>query len=59
MAWFRDARFGLFIHWGLHAQAGGFWNGKVTKTNHCAEWLQIAGKVPVADYAAIRRLTTP
>ena len=59
MAWFRDARFGLFIHWGLYAQAGGFWNGKVTKTNHCAEWLQIAGKVPVADYAAMAKDFNP
>ncbi len=59
MAWFRDARFGMFIHWGLYAQAGGFWNGKPTKTNRCAEWLQIAGKVPVADYAAMAKDFNP
>lgn len=59
MAWFRDARFGMFIHWGLYAQAGGIWNGKPTKVNRCAEWLQIAGKVPVADYARLAKDFNP
>jgi len=28
MRWFRDAKFGLFIHWGLYAIPAGEWNGK-------------------------------
>jgi alpha-L-fucosidase len=27
MAWFRDAKFGLFIHWGLYCIPAGEWNG--------------------------------
>jgi len=27
MAWWREARFGMFIHWGLYAVLGGEWNG--------------------------------
>ena len=27
MAWFRDARFGLFIHWGVYSVPAGEWNG--------------------------------
>src|SRR5690349_19516449 len=28
MAWFREAKFGLFIHWGLYCIPAGDWNGK-------------------------------
>ena len=28
MAWWREARFGMFVHWGLYSPAGGYWNGK-------------------------------
>jgi len=27
MAWWREARFGMFIHWGLYAVLGGEWQG--------------------------------
>ncbi|MBS3943976.1 MAG: alpha-L-fucosidase, partial [Melioribacter sp.] len=36
MQWWRDARFGLFIHWGLYSIPAGEWNGS---TNH-AEWIR-------------------
>ena len=36
MAWWREARFGMFIHWGLYAIPAGEWNGE---TNH-AEWIR-------------------
>lgn len=53
MAWFRDARFGMFIHWGLYAQAGGEWNGKfVPPVNGCQEWIMYTARIPIADYAA-------
>jgi len=28
IAWFREAKFGLFIHWGLYAIPAGIWKGK-------------------------------
>ena len=28
LAWWREAKFGMFVHWGLYAQAGGAWKGK-------------------------------
>lgn len=46
MQWFRDAKFGLFIHWGVYSRAGGEWKGT---TNH-AEWLQLTAKIPIAEY---------
>ena len=29
MKWFREARFGMFIHWGLYAVPAGEWKGKL------------------------------
>ena len=51
MAWWREARFGMFVHFGLYAPAGGSWNGKVYP-QHYAEWIQHWAAVPCADYAA-------
>lgn len=59
MAWFRDAHFGMFIHWGLYSQAGGLWNGKDARFNNCAEWLMFGGKVPVKEYATLAKDFNP
>jgi alpha-L-fucosidase len=50
MAWWREARFGMFIHWGLYAPAGGFWDGKRYE-QHYAEWIQHWAAVPSDEYA--------
>ena len=50
MHWWRDARFGMFIHWGLYSPAGGFWDGKRYE-QHYAEWIQHWAGVPCAEYA--------
>jgi alpha-L-fucosidase len=46
--WFREARFGMFIHWGVYAVPAGEWQGK--PVNGIGEWIMKNGKVPVADY---------
>jgi len=52
MEWFRDAHFGMFVHWGLYSVAGGIWNGKDYATNGgAAEWLQNAANIPADVYA--------
>ncbi|MBL8732358.1 MAG: alpha-L-fucosidase [Planctomycetes bacterium] len=51
MAWWREARFGMFVHWGLYSPAGGAWQGKVYP-QHYAEWIQHWAAVPCAEYAA-------
>jgi alpha-L-fucosidase len=49
MKWWREARFGLFIHWGVYSVPAGIWNGeKVTASG--AEWIMNRGRIPVADY---------
>ncbi len=51
MKWFREARFGLFIHWGVYAVPAGFWQGKPVG----AEWIMNQGRIPVADYKAFAK----
>jgi alpha-L-fucosidase len=51
LRWFREARFGLFIHWGVYAVPAGFWQGKPVG----AEWIMFQGKIPVAAYRAFAR----
>ncbi len=48
MEWWRAARFGMFIHWGLYAVPGGIWEGK--PSNGAGEWLMHDDKIPVSDY---------
>ena len=50
MQWWRDARFGMFVHFGLYSPAGGFWDGKRYE-QHYAEWIQHWAAVPSAEYA--------
>ena len=47
MAWFRKAKFGMFIHWGIYSVPAGEWNGK---TNY-AEWFQLETQMPADQYA--------
>ena len=46
MAWFRDARFGMFIHWGVYSVPAGEWKDK---TGY-GEWFLEETKIPVSEY---------
>lgn len=46
MQWWREARFGMFIHWGLYAIPAGEWNGR---TDH-AEWIRTTAQIPLEEY---------
>ncbi len=46
MDWWRQARFGLFIHWGLYAIPAGEWNG----TAHYGEWIRHSAQIPLEVY---------
>jgi len=46
MAWWREARFGLFIHWGLYAVPAGQWKDET----HHAEWILTTAQIPVDEY---------
>jgi len=50
MAWFREARFGMFIHWGVYAVPAGVYQGR--EVGGIGEWIMCKAKIPVADYKA-------
>ncbi|WP_227021450.1 alpha-L-fucosidase [Oceaniferula marina] len=58
--WFKDAKFGMFIHWGLYAPAGGYWppNPETGKKypQHYSEWIRYWASVPEPEYG---KLTKP
>ena len=49
MRWWREARFGMFVHWGLFSAAGCTWNGKAG--GGC--WMQSSRKIPAAEYGEV------
>jgi len=51
MAWWRDARFGMFIHWGLYSIPAGTWGGKPVPS--VGEWIMNTASIPVSDYKAL------
>jgi len=55
--WFQDAKFGLFIHWGLYSIPGGFWNGKEVEGN--SEWIMRVEDISVAEYEKLSRKFDP
>jgi len=46
--WFKEARFGLFIHWGLYSATEGYWNGR--ETIGIGEWIASRERIPKAEY---------
>ena len=48
MDWWREARFGMFIHLGLYSAAAGEWNEK--EVEGIGEWIQNFAKVPNSEY---------
>src|SRR5688572_6460662 len=55
MAWWRDARFGMFIHWGLYAIPAGKW---ADATNH-GEWIRDSARIPVGIYDELQAKWNP
>ncbi len=55
MQWWRDARFGMFIHWGLYAVPAGVWNGQ---TGY-GEWIRTSAEIPIDTYDQFRTRFNP
>jgi len=48
MQWFREAKYGLFIHWGLYCIPAGEWKGQAIPG--IGEWIMNRAKIPVKEY---------
>ncbi len=57
MEWWRVARFGMFIHWGLYSIPAGEWNGR--NYAGASEWLMNTAKIPVKDYDPLQPQFNP
>ena len=57
MEWWREARFGLFIHWGLYAQPAGVWKGE--EIPGISEWIMAHAKIPVKEYEKLAATFNP
>jgi alpha-L-fucosidase len=49
MQWWREARFGMFIHWGVYSVPAGVYHDQQSK--HIGEWIMRDFNIPVAQYA--------
>ena len=61
--WFREAGFGMFIHWGLYSIPAGMWKGEPVKDNRYinpyAEHIMMLNKIPIAEYAKLADTFNP
>lgn len=57
MKWWRDARFGMFIHWGLYAIPAGEWKGEPVRG--IGEWIMHRGQIPIEEYEPLKDQFNP
>ena len=57
MKWWREARFGMFIHWGVYSVPAGTYKGK--QIGGIGEWIMNNGKIPVAEYKQFAKQFNP
>jgi alpha-L-fucosidase len=57
MDWWRQARFGMFIHWGLYAVPAGEWKGQ--KVPGIGEWIMERAQIPVSEYEQLAKQFNP
>ena len=48
LAWWREARFGMFVHWGVYSVVGGQYKGQDLPNS--AEWMMARGEIPIVEY---------
>jgi alpha-L-fucosidase len=57
LAWFKEAKYGLFIHWGLYAIPAGEWKGRPVPG--LGEWIMNRARIPVAEYEKLAQQWNP
>jgi alpha-L-fucosidase len=55
-SWFEEARFGMFIHWGLYSAAEGIWKGENLRyLNNYAEWIRYRNRISKEEYRELAK----
>lgn len=57
LEWFREAKYGMFIHWGLYAIPAGDWNGQ--RSLGLGEWIMNRSQIPVKEYEKLAARFNP
>ena len=55
MEWFRDAKFGMFIHWGIYTELAGIYGDKTDG----GEWMMHSKQIPIKEYSALAKRFNP
>ncbi len=59
LAWFREAKFGMFIHWGPYSALRGEWNGNRIPQGKQAEWIMNLLRIPAVEYRELAHQFNP
>ena len=60
LKWFKDAKFGMIIHWGPYSQLAGEWNDhEEPPGKSIAEWIMKDFKIPVKEYRDLAHKLNP
>ena len=57
LAWFKDAKYGMFIHWGLYSLPAGEWKGQ--RSLGLGEWIMFRMPIPVKEYEQLASQFNP
>lgn len=57
MQWWHDARFGMFIHWGIYSIPAGVYKGE--DIPGIGEWIMSTAKIPVEEYEPFGKMFNP
>ncbi len=55
LEWFKEAKFGLFIHWGVYSKIAGEWKGK----SGYGEFVMLQARIPIVEYEQVARTFNP
>jgi alpha-L-fucosidase len=58
MSWWREAKFGLFIHWGIYSIPAGVWKGQEVRQG-AAEWIMLRARIPIKEYGQLAAQFNP
>ena len=57
--WFREAQYGMMVHWGLYSLLAGEWKGKRMGQKYIGEWIQQYFRIPNAEYSKLAAAFNP
>ena len=55
--WWRDGKFGMFIHWGIYSIPAGQWEGQ--DIERASEWIMYRAQIPVKEYEQLAKQFNP